>query len=230
MRLRLGVAATLIGLAGLGMWAWGPQPGPPEAGRGRDGVSAWFQRGSPGSTPATGASSGPMASAPGGQAGKPASPLDTMILPTFRANSQGTLAMDQQTRLDVERIHALFPREEALIKLDKQSSGLPDQARRELMALYQQFSQYTQAVAQTYPPGLSNGTLDEATQQLKGLHDLRQQYFGPERAEALFGEEERTSQELLALMRKQADPRLSLEERAEQAQEEWKRRQTLAQP
>lgn len=230
MRLSAGVAAALIGLAGLGMWAWGPQPGTPDAGRNRDGVSAWFRPGSPGAALAPAPSSGPKASDAGGEVGKPASPLDTMILPTFRANSQGALVMDQQTRLDVERIHALFPRDEALIKLDRQSSGLPDQARRELRALYQQFSQYAQAVAQTYPPGLSNGTLEEATQQLKGLHDLRQQYFGPERAEALFGEEEKTSQELLMLMRKQADPKLSLEERAEQAQEEWKRRQTLAQP
>ncbi|MBI2734558.1 MAG: hypothetical protein HYX44_15025 [Aquabacterium sp.] len=241
MRLITGVAAALLGLVGLGWWAWSPQPGTPDAGLHRDGVAAWFQQGSASSGHTAGHTAGQMGGAASGAASaaqdsssaharKPASPLDTMILPTFHASSQGTLVMDQQTRQDVERIHALFPREEALARLDTLSSTLPAQAQRDLKALYQQYSQYAQAVAQTYPPGLSNGTLEEATQQLKGLHDLRQQYFGPERAEALFGEEEKTSQELLALMRKQVDPKLSLEDKAEQAKEEWKRRQALAKP
>lgn len=195
-----------------------------------DGVASWFRQGSPaGGPPIAGAASeADAASAPNGR--QPASPLDTMILPTFRATDKGSLAMDQQTRLDVERIHALFPRDEALAKLDSQSSGLPAQAQRELKQLYQQYSQYAQAVAQSYPPGLSNGTLEEATQQLKGLHDLRQQYFGVEGAEALFGEEEKTSHTLLDLMRKQTDPKLSLEEKAELAQAEWKKNQPVAKP
>lgn len=224
------MSSVTVALVGLGMWALSPQVSSTGAGPHRDGVASWFSQGSPASGNAVrdAASAADGASAPSTL--KPVSPLDTMILPTFRATNKGTLAMDQQTRLDVERIHALFPRDEAMAKLDSQSSGLPSQAQRDLKALYQQYSQYAQAVAQTFPPGLSSGTLEEATQQLKGLHELRQQYFGAEGAEALFGEEEKTSQELLELMRKQADPKLSLEEKAEQAQAEWKKRQPPAQP
>lgn len=224
------MSSVTVALVDLGMWALSPQVSSTGAGPHRDGVASWFNQGSPASGNAVrdAASAADGASAPSTL--KPASPLDTMILPTFRATNKGTLAMDQQTRLDVERIHALFPRDEAMAKLDSQSSGLPSQAQRDLKALYQQYSQYAQAVAQTFPPGLSSGTLEEATQQLKGLHELRQQYFGAEGAEALFGEEEKTSQELLELMRKQADPKLSLEEKAEQAQAEWKKRQPPAQP
>lgn len=226
----LAMSGVTVALVGLGMWALSPQVNPTGNGPHRDGVAAWFSQGGHAQGGATNnaALAAEGASAPSPT--QPASPLDTMILPTFRATDKGTLVMDQQTRLDVERIHALFPRDEALAKLDSQSSGLPSQAQRDLKALYQQYSQYAQALAQTFPPGLSNGTLEEATQQLKGLHELRQQYFGAEGAETLFGEEEKTSQELLELMRKQADPKLSLEEKAEQAQAEWKKRQPPVQP
>jgi len=220
------ISSATVALVGLGMWALSPQVSSTGAGPHRDGVASWFSHDSRASGNVASAAYGASTPSPV----KPASPLDTMILPTFRATDKGTLVMDQQTRLDVERIHALFPRDEALAKLDSQSVGLPSQAQRDLKALYQQYSQYAQAVAQTFPPGLSNGTLEEATQQLKGLHELRQQYFGAEGAETLFGEEEKTSQELLELMRKQADPKLSLEDKAEQAQAEWKKRQPPAQP
>lgn len=153
-----------------------------------------------------------------------------MRLPTFRADEHGHLAMDQQTRSDVERIHALFPRDEALAKLDAQSSGLSAMAQRELRDLYQKFSQYSQAVTQAFPPGQESGTLDDAARQLNGLHELRIQFFGSEGAQTLFGEEEKTARELLDLMRKQTDPHLSIQEKAEMAQAEWQRRQANPQP
>ena len=227
------VASLAAGLTGLGLWALSPSMGPAVGTSGKaphgDGVATWFgQSHIPGRTTTDAASAVEDASAPGSQ--KPASPLDTMTLPTFRATDKGALVMDQQTRQDVERFHALFPRDEALARLDIQASTLPAQAQRDLKALYQQYSQYAQAVAQAYPPGLSEGTLDEAAAQLKGLHDLRQQYFGAEGAEALFGQEEKTSQALLELMRKQTDPKLSLQEKAELAQAEWQQHQTASKP
>ena len=228
------ISGVAVALAGLGLWTLSPQTSSTGAVAQRDGVAAWFSQGGPAPTAAGADAASASASAVDGTPTltrlKPASPLDTMILPTFRATNKGTLVMDQQTRQDVERIHALFPRDEAQARLDIQSSALPAQAQRDLKALYQQYNQYAQAVAQTYPPGLSNGTLEEATQQLKGLHELRQQYFGAEGAEALFGEEEKTSQELLELMRKQPDPKLSLEEKAELAQAEWQKRQPPTSP
>ncbi len=149
-------------------------------------------------------------------------PLDTMIQPVFRATAKGDLALDPQTRVDVERIHALYERDEALARLKEASAQLPDQARRELDELYQQYAQYSQAVAQTFPPGQGGETLDDAARQLSGLHELRQQYFGADKAEAMFGEEERVSRELLVLMRQSKDPKLSLQDKATQAQEAWK--------
>lgn len=227
------MASLAAGLAGLGLWALSPSTGPAVDTNGkvthRDGVASWFSQGNvPGQATSEATPTADGASAPDHQ--KPASPLDTMTLPTFRATDKGTLVMDQQTRQDVERIQALFPRDEALARLDIQASTLPAQAQRELKALYQQYSQYAQAVAQTYPPGLSEGTLDEAAAQLKGLHELRQQYFGAEGAEALFGQEEKTSQALLELMRKQTDPKLSLQEKAELAQAEWQQQQAASKP
>ena len=153
----------------------------------------------------------------------PVNPLDTMVQPVFRATAQGDLALDAQTRVDVERIHSLYERDEALARLKEASGSLPAHAQRELDALYQQYAQYSQAVAQTYPPGQGGETVDDAARQLEGLHELREQYFGADKAAALFGEEERISRELLALMRQSKDPRLSLEDKAVQAQEAWKK-------
>lgn len=214
------VTATLM-VAGL--WSLSPTPSTSHSAHTQDGVASWFGRGSP--TPAQPASDAATAGLARTEATKPASPLDTMILPTFRATAKGGLAIDQQTRLDVERIYALFPRDEAQAKLESQSSELPDQARRELKDLFQKYAQYAQAVTQTFPPEQNTGALDDAARQFNGLKDLRRQYFGEELAQTLFGEEEKTAQELLELMRKQSDTKLSLEEKAEQAQEDWKKRQ-----
>lgn len=156
----------------------------------------------------------------------PVNPLDTMIMPVFRATAQGDLALDAQTRVDVERIQALFEGDEALGKLQDASAPLPDKARRELRELYAQYAQYSQAVARAFPPGQDTESLDDAARQLAGLHELRQQYFGVERTEALFGEEEKTSRELLALMRQSKDTGLSMQDKAAQAQDAWKKNQS----
>jgi Proteobacterial lipase chaperone protein len=148
---------------------------------------------------------------------QPFNPLDTTELPTFRATPQGKLVVDVQTRNDIERMVALFAQDNGLQRLALQSADLPEQAQRELRDLYQRYLQYSQAVTQSIPQG--QGTLDEAAQQLKILHELRAQYFGAEQAEVMFGAEEATAADLMALMRKQTDPKASLEERAIQAQE-----------
>ena len=218
------VTATLItGVTVSIMWrssATGSEASPSSA---NGGLSSWFTRGTPG-TPDSAPQATP-ATSQDLQAATPASPLDSMILPTFRATSEGHLATDQQTRLDVERIYAMFPRDEARTKLDSQASHLPAQAQRELHNLFQQYAQYAQAVTQTFPPEQNTGALEDAERQFTGLKALRRQYFGEDGAQALFGEEEKTAQELLDLMRKQSDPKLSMEEKAEQAQAEWKKRQ-----
>ncbi len=148
---------------------------------------------------------------------KPFNPLDTTELPTFRATPQGKLVIDVQTRNDVERMVALFADDHGQQRLALQSVDLPEQAQRELRDLYQRYLQYSQAVTQSIPQG--QGTLDEATQQLKILHALRAQYFGADQAETMFGAEETTADKLIELMRQQTDPKASLEERVIQAQD-----------
>lgn len=156
-------------------------------------------------------------------------PLDNLTPPVFRANPTGDLVMDPQTRTDVERLHALNERDDALAKLEALSRNLPAQARRELRELYQQHVQYTQAVTRSFPPGVEVDSVDKVLQQFEGLHELRVQYFGADRAEKLFGEEEQATREMLALMQAQKSANLSLGEQAAQAQATWSARRA-AQP
>jgi hypothetical protein len=148
-------------------------------------------------------------------------PLDTVAPPVCRATSRGDLLVNPQIRVDLERVYALHTQDEAMVMLDTCASHLPLKAQRDVKNLYQQYAQYSKALLQTYPPGLNVDTVDEASQQLNGIHDLRQQYFGVDGAEAMFGEEEKTTREMLLLMRQQTDPKLTMEERAEHAQAEW---------
>lgn len=217
--------AVVVVLA-LGGWAWTHvQPTDTARSDARQEGATWVQTPDKAQADHTTASSTTSSVTSHQDLPKGRNPLDSMVPPSFRANRQGELAMDPKTRVDVERVHALYPRDEALQKLEAFSEGLPEQARRELKDLFQQYAQYAQAVAQNYPPELTVGSLDEAAHQLTGLHTLRQQYFGVERAEALYGEEEETSRKLLALMAKQSDPNLSLEEKAALAQETLKKSQ-----
>ncbi len=208
----LAAAGVLAAVAAV-IWLPGAEPGgAPSLSAPNLGLSRWF-----GHAPqvAVAEASAQAASNPG--EAQPFNPLDTTILPTFRATPQGKLVIDVQTRHDVERMVALFAQDNGLQRLALQSADLPEQAQRELRDLYQRYLQYSQAVTQSIPQG--QGTLDEAAQQLKILHDLRAQYFGAEQAELMFGAEEATAAELMELMRKQTDPKASLEERAIQAQE-----------
>jgi hypothetical protein len=148
-------------------------------------------------------------------------PLDTVAPPVCRATSRGDLLVNPQIRVDLERVYALHTQDEALLMLATCVNHLPLKAQRDVKNLYQQYAQYSKALLQTYPPGLNVATVDEASQQLNGIHELRQQYFGVDGAEAMFGEEEKTTREMLALMRQQTDPKLTMEERAEHAQAEW---------
>lgn len=125
------------------------------------------------------------------------SPLDDVALPAFRT-STGHVVVDAQARTDIERVVALHGREEALSKLDAATRSLSPLAQREVRDLYQQFTQYDQALATALPQtGGAQVTLDEARHQLQVLKDLRAQYFGSSNAERMFGLEESMQQQLL---------------------------------
>lgn len=219
----MGLAAvTLLAVAMLAWAAWGPGS---SAGGGATGT--------PVPSSGAGLQAARLASVGGAASGvgtvppqtAPFNPLDHVALPVFRATPQGDLLLDAQTRADVERIHGLYERDEALARLNEGADQLSPKAQRELRALYLQYVQYSQAVTQAFPAGQGGTSLDEAARQWSGLHDLRVQYFGAERAEAMFGEEEKTARELLALMRQAKEPGVSLEEKAAAAQEAWKKNQ-----
>lgn len=126
------------------------------------------------------------------------SPLDDVALPAFGA-SNGHMVVDAQARTDIERVAALYGRDEALSKLDAATRSLSPLVQREVRDLYQQFTQYDQALATALPQtdGGDQVTLDEARRQLKVLKALRAQYFGSSNAERMFGLEESMQQQLL---------------------------------
>ncbi len=211
--------AALTLIAALVALAWWPRDAPDgdtsQAAATSLGRPGWF-----GSAPLTAEEPTPPASAPAASSAgeaQPFNPLDTMAMPTFRATPQGKLVLDMQTRNDLERMVALYAHDKGLQRLELLSADLPAPARQELRDMYQRYLQYSQAVAANIPP--SQTTLDEAARQLQMLHDLRQQYFGPEAADALFSAEEAAAAHLMEIMRKQTDAKAPIEERAAKAQD-----------
>jgi hypothetical protein len=210
-----GLLVLLLALAAT--HSWGPAPeAAPTSDKGSPGLMGNWWHSKP--QPAVAEASAQAASTVG--EAKPFNPLDTTEMPTFRASPQGRLVVDTQTRNDVERMAALFAQDNGLQRLELLSADLPVQARHELRDLYQRYLQYDQSLRQAIPPG--QGTLEDAVKQQQTLHELRQQYFGQD-AEAMFGAEEATAAQLLDLMRRQTDPKSSLEDRAAQAQDLWKK-------
>ena len=214
----LAALALIAVLAALAWWPRDEQPGDatPSASTQLN-RPGWF-----GSAPVTAdAPAQPASAAASAGEAKPFNPLDTMEMPTFRATPQGKLVLDLQTRNDLERMVALFANDHGLQRLDLLSADLPAQARQELRDMYQRYLQYSQAVAANVPPNQT--TLDEAAKQFQTLHELRQQYFGPEAADALFSAEEAAAAQLMDIMRKQTDAKASIEDRAAKAQDIWKK-------
>ena len=213
--------SALIGVAiAGGAWWWHTQDASPHAAGAKD-ESRWslWPGQLPNAAPTLGTQPYPPGMTPEASRA-PTSPLDTMLPPVFRANSHGDLTIDTQTKNDVERVYALFHGDEALHKLDEFSANIPSKAKQELKDLFQNYAQYAQAMAQAFPAAQSTGTIEEAKQQFKAAQELRIQYFGPEKAKSLFGEDEAITQSLLANVESNKDPKMSLDEKINKAQED----------
>lgn len=131
----------------------------------------------------------------------------------------GRLVIDAQTRTELERMVALYPRNEGVDLIEAATQNWPMEAQREAKDLYQRYLQYDQALATSMPVGASgDGVLDEAHQQLKTLKELRARFFG-DAAAPMFGQEEARQQRLLddatAAMRSKG---MSLDAAIEEAQ------------
>jgi lipase chaperone LimK len=136
----------------------------------------------------------------------------------FSMDSQGQLVTDEQTRLNIEKLVALNSPEELEKKLQDLSRTLSASAAQRLRELVERFQEYQTAARQVAPPGRPLSSEQEALTLIDTLHGLRVQYFGPEVAQAFFGEEESKQRQLVELMRVQRDPSLTMQERAEKAQ------------
>lgn len=152
------------------------------------------------------------------------SPLDSVTPPACRTSSSGDLIVDPQTRDDVELVVSLYKTDKALAKLTEACKEASPQALREMKNLYQQFVQYSQAVTQTFPIEEQNEIPVDKLEAvlLKGLHDLRVQYFGAEKACAMYCEEEELTRRMLAIANdyKLRNPKASTEEAVGYAQGE----------
>lgn len=149
----------------------------------------------------------------------PRSPLENIPPSHFHADSSGKLVTNPTTRGEMERLFALNTPQEARAQLHQLEQTLPPAAARELGDLYTHYAQYSTALNQAFPPGVAPANEQEALKQLDGLHALRVEHFGAETADALYGAEEKTARQLIELMRAQNDPKLTLEQKAQLAQD-----------
>lgn len=137
---------------------------------------------------------------------------------TFVADSQGLLLLDQRTRLKVEALVALNHGDDLAASLDEVVAGLPRPAVLRARELVQQYQAYAQALRQAIEPGVVPDSPAAALAQLDTLKRLREQHFGRDEAQRLYGEEEASSRRLLEMMLADPDPSASLGEKAERAQ------------
>jgi lipase chaperone protein len=138
---------------------------------------------------------------------------------TFHINPSGRLLIDQETRLNMEALFARTDRERLEEAKQEATEPLPAAAREQAVELLDHYDNYQQAQKQAYPPGNAPATEEAALAELDGLHALRVAHFGPVVARALYGEEEAVSRRLVELMRLEKDQSLTVEEKAERAQQ-----------
>jgi hypothetical protein len=138
---------------------------------------------------------------------------------TFHIVASGRLLIDQETRLNMEALFARTERDHLEEAMQEALEPLPAAAREQAAELLEHYDNYQQAQKQAYPPGVAPATEEAALAELDGLHALRVAHFGPVVARALYGEEEAVSRQLVELMRLEKDQSLTMEEKAERAQQ-----------
>lgn len=128
--------------------------------------------------------------------GKVPSALDSMVPPSFQV-ANGKLVVNAHARTEIERVTAVYSREEAMAKLGDVLKDMPPQAQREVRDLYEQYTQYNQALNQAIPLEQKEiSTLDQAQAQLDTMKKLRSQFFGAN-TEAMFKDDEALIQRIL---------------------------------
>ena len=141
--------------------------------------------------------------------------LDRMF-PTL---PDGQLRLNTRTRLNLEKLLALNTPAELRTKLAQLENTLPAEAFRELNELVERYRNYTAAAEQMYPAGHAPADANAALAELQALHDLRVTYYGAATAQALYAEDEAVTRQLLQVMRLDTQTGLTLEQKAERAQQ-----------
>jgi len=137
----------------------------------------------------------------------------------FKADATGNLVLAERTRLNVEKVLWLYTPSEQQQKLAVMEQSLPPTAFRQLTDLLERYKNFIAAAKQSYQPDKAPATVEEAIAQNEGLSALRKSHFGEEAAEAMFGREERMNRQLLEFMRLEKQEGMTMEEKAERAQE-----------
>lgn len=197
-------AASAASPAGQAQPATHAQGGPPAPGPG----NSWFDPAAAGMPAGTSAGPAPMVS-----------PLSTMSPPQFAADKRGKLVLNADTHANLEKL--LLEEDPAVMQatLAAIMNKLPPAAAAELKALVAQFQQYTKALSHSISPENAPENAQEGFKLLDSLHKLRVSYLGPEAARAMFGPEEASTRQLIALMEADKDSSLTPQQKAEKAQE-----------
>jgi hypothetical protein len=137
----------------------------------------------------------------------------------FRVDVNGRVVTNEKARLDLEKLYALYSPPDRARKLQELENTLPPAGAQHLTELMTQYGNYQEAQYQTFPPGREMVSAVEGLREIDGMHALRVQYFGEQVTNDMFGEEEQVQRELYRLMAVETDQSLTLEERAERAQQ-----------
>ena len=144
----------------------------------------------------------------------------------FQADERGNLVLNKNTRHNIEELYALNTKDELDEKLQKISAALPSTAYRQLVNFIDYFDKYLGDVKRTYPPDVAPSSVEQALDQLQGMHSLRVKHFGADVADAFFSDDEKTNRQLLELMLKDPEKNATMEEKAEWAQKAFKQMQS----
>lgn len=137
----------------------------------------------------------------------------------FQADERGNLVLNENTRINIEKLYALNTPEELADKMQKLSQVLPDAAHRQVTHLVDYFDKYTRDVKEIYSPDIEPETVDDILTQLRVTHDLRLAHFGADVARAFYDHEEKMSLQLIYLMLNEKDENLPLAEKVQRAQD-----------
>lgn len=145
-------------------------------------------------------------------------PVGTWHVQAFRADGQGRLVLDGRTLRTLEQVHAFNGPDGAPRAAEDAAGSLPAQARQQAVELARQYGRYDAALRQTVNPDQAPTSVDDMVSQFKAMQALRQEQFGADVAQRLFGEQEAVTARLLQLMQEDAQPQDSLEDKAARAQ------------